>query len=74
MLNHCRNLNPEGAVGYWKLKVSMFGRLSAAALAALEATTQYKNAFNEVHGWLIGAPQGWARQPCLDLVSSAGTG
>jgi len=72
VLNHCRQLNPGGAAAYLKLKVSIFGYLSAARRAALEATTQYKKGFNAVQGVLIYAPKDWARQSCLDLASSGG--
>ena len=73
VVNYCRYLNP-GVTGYWKPKASIFGKPSADTLAALRATTQYKESYKVVHDWVISTPKGWARQSCLDLVSSAGTG
>lgn len=74
VLNYCRQVNPGGAPGYGQLKISIFGKQSAATLSALEATKQYKSGFAQMHSVLITTSRDSMRQACLDLVPSAGNG
>jgi hypothetical protein len=72
MLASCRQVNPAGKAAYDSLRAAMIGEQPDDVVAALEQTSEYRQAYEAAHQKTEAEPRDSTLKECTNLAAALG--